>query len=414
LDVLRQAVEDCCVDVDVDLGTRGEALWGECVTAFQEVSRSDQLLDVTASTSVDSVVERSTASAHLDTKPARWLLSSLAFVRSSKDAMCLENRNGPAMGIFPGLLLLCAGGEYGVVGLERLEVTFEREQLIERRETVPRDGRVVGRTWAVVNKDGSPDRRRADNYEELLVEYGGIRIQSESGVNERYLASNAAAAERFVKALRDFREYWNSEKPSLGDDTPDMTAEPQPEPSRFATAAAWFGAVVLPWAIPTALVMGIWVPRWYGESPTVPVCAPYAAYVVAELEGKPFPGLPVRLENLPDVARARASRRETQRSSDESRSLLLADLGPRREVRVVAAGSITLDGHQTRVVKVRTIGGKHAGRHAWALAQWTRRQSSQRMKKAAAASVSPTPSQQQPAPKGTERGDRHNEKGIWE
>lgn len=65
---------------------------------------------------------------------------------------------------------------------------------------------MIGHTWKKANKDGSPDRRFANNYEIPIVAYGGIRITSKGGLNEEYLISNAAAAQGFAQTWTTFKE----------------------------------------------------------------------------------------------------------------------------------------------------------------------------------------------------------------
>jgi hypothetical protein len=69
--------------------------------------------------------------------------------------------------------------------------------------SVPSDSRVVGHTWLKANKDGSPDRRFADNYQIPIAEYG-LRITSGTGLNEEYMVSGASVALQFAKAWTEF------------------------------------------------------------------------------------------------------------------------------------------------------------------------------------------------------------------
>ena len=71
-------------------------------------------------------------------------------------------------------------------------------------ESVPSDSRVVGHTWLKANKDGSPDRRFADNYQIPIAECGRLRITSGTGLNEEYMVSSASVAVEFAKAWTEF------------------------------------------------------------------------------------------------------------------------------------------------------------------------------------------------------------------
>ncbi|PWT90630.1 MAG: hypothetical protein C5B55_09410 [Blastocatellia bacterium] len=52
-------------------------------------------------------------------------------------------------------------------------------------------------------RNGSPDRRFANNYQIPIVKYGGIT--SKSGLNEVYMISNAALVEGFAAAFAAFQ-----------------------------------------------------------------------------------------------------------------------------------------------------------------------------------------------------------------
>jgi hypothetical protein len=51
-------------------------------------------------------------------------------------------------------------------------------------DPVPKDSRVVGQTWAKANKDGSRDKRFADNYEIPIALYGSLVLKSDNGLWE--------------------------------------------------------------------------------------------------------------------------------------------------------------------------------------------------------------------------------------
>ncbi len=57
---------------------------------------------------------------------------------------------------------------------------------------VPKDARVVGRTWKYVNKTGGPDKRFRDNRELPICQYGEIELMSASGLNTVLMFSNAS------------------------------------------------------------------------------------------------------------------------------------------------------------------------------------------------------------------------------
>jgi Bacterial SH3 domain len=88
--------------------------------------------------------------------------------------------------------------------VREVNAAFSITRFIEE-EALPSDAEVIGRTWKKANKDGSPDRRFANNYEIPIVRYGELRLKSATGINEAYLLSDAAAAEAFAATMSAYQ-----------------------------------------------------------------------------------------------------------------------------------------------------------------------------------------------------------------
>lgn len=85
-----------------------------------------------------------------------------------------------------------------------VNIDFSISRFLEE-EDIPDDSNQIGSTWAKVNKDGSPDRRFKGNYEIPILSYGKLVINSETGLSEEYILSNAESAENFVKTWNEFK-----------------------------------------------------------------------------------------------------------------------------------------------------------------------------------------------------------------
>jgi hypothetical protein len=92
-----------------------------------------------------------------------------------------------------------------LIDAKEVTIAFFPVSLIEE-EGVPQDAEVIGQTWKKANKDGSPDKRFVNNYQIPVVRYGSLRFSSSTGLNEEYLVSNAAAAERYAAESTGFRQ----------------------------------------------------------------------------------------------------------------------------------------------------------------------------------------------------------------
>jgi hypothetical protein len=165
----------------------------------------------------------------LESSARRWHLSAQGQVRDRKyhaGASSLVKRSAIAVGkgcppfvktniavpfvpvgkqtlyFFPDLLLVFEPNGVGAVSYSKLHVGNVDSQFIEL-EGVPRDAKVVDRTWRYVNKSGGPDRRFKDNRELPIALYGEITFESDSGLNEVIQVSRLGVAERLVAALNE-------------------------------------------------------------------------------------------------------------------------------------------------------------------------------------------------------------------
>ncbi len=64
---------------------------------------------------------------------------------------------------------------------------------------------MIDHTWKKCNKDGSPDRRFANNYQIPIAGYGEITFSSRNGLHEQYMFSSAGKAQRFAEALAEYQ-----------------------------------------------------------------------------------------------------------------------------------------------------------------------------------------------------------------
>ena len=114
---------------------------------------------------------------------------------------------------FPGFILYRAAREafsliqYQDIRGNATNIRFQEE------ENVPSDSTVVGSTWAKANKDGSRDRRFANNYQIPMVQYGHLTLKSTSGLWEEFHFSNL---DRMVKCLTALNAFTSSFEPVGG------------------------------------------------------------------------------------------------------------------------------------------------------------------------------------------------------
>jgi hypothetical protein len=116
----------------------------------------------------------------------------------------LKNAKGGDFYLYPGFILYRAAREafsvieYHDVKGQAIALSFQEE------EQVPSDSKVIGHTWAKANKDGSRDKRFADNHQIPIAQYGSVTLKSQNGLWEEFHFSNPDRMVRFLAALNAF------------------------------------------------------------------------------------------------------------------------------------------------------------------------------------------------------------------
>ena len=190
---------------EFDLPENLKDAFGRVCDAAAMLSRSQRIWDTLSSTATDRYRERTTASHSIQRKPVAILLGSCDLIETSWKVPHLMNANGGEMFIYPAFILYHVSHEaFALVDIRDANLDYNPTSFIEE-EAIPTDAQLIGHTWKKANKDGSPDRRFANNYQIPILAYGDIRLTSKSGLNEEYLISNATAAQGFAQAWTAFK-----------------------------------------------------------------------------------------------------------------------------------------------------------------------------------------------------------------
>ena len=105
---------------------------------------------------------------------------------------------------FSGFLIFHESNkDFAIIDYTEIDIDLKIQRFIEE-EKVPSDTKIIDQTWHKVNKDGTPDRRFANNYQIPIVEYGELYFKSTTGLNEVYSFSNVDSTMLFFKALYDY------------------------------------------------------------------------------------------------------------------------------------------------------------------------------------------------------------------
>jgi hypothetical protein len=179
----------------------------ECAAIWDKKSRR----------SVDQIRERTIANEGIERQRVTFDLGACDLITWEQRVPHLQNANGGDLFVYPGFILYRAAKHaFSVIDFHEVTVTAKIVNFVEI-ENVPSDSQVVSQTWAKANKDGSQDRRFANNYQIPVVRYIELTLKSTSGLWEAFQFSDPARLERFAKAWNAFVTSFESS--TLGDKT---------------------------------------------------------------------------------------------------------------------------------------------------------------------------------------------------
>jgi hypothetical protein len=194
------------LNTQFDLPDAVRRAFSQVSDSFAMMAKSERVWDTVAAVAADRMRERTSATTSIDRRQITFDLGVCDLIQSEWKVPHLANANGGDLFIYPGFILFFISADsFALIEASHVDAIFRSSPFIEE-EGVPLDTKVIAQTWKKANKDGSPDRRFANNYQIPVVEYGNLIITSPTGLNEHYMISNAAAVARFSTRWAEFRQ----------------------------------------------------------------------------------------------------------------------------------------------------------------------------------------------------------------
>jgi len=203
---LEKQLAGSYVNIDINTDEQIEKTFLELLDSYKTLLTCQKIWDITTISKIDKAATRSAASESFTRKQVKFGFGNLDIIKSKFDALHFENANGGDLYIYPAFIAIVDGNKkFGLIDIREVDFDFISQKFLEE-EGVPSDSKVIGNTWAKVNKNGSPDRRFKDNYQIPICLYGNIEIKSSSGLNEAYFFSDHGKAELFSKTFRVYQK----------------------------------------------------------------------------------------------------------------------------------------------------------------------------------------------------------------
>jgi hypothetical protein len=208
----KEQIKNCVVKLDIDFEPEIKDKYNKLVETFKSLTTSQKIWDVTSAHYQDRVTTRSSASTIVKKREVKFTLKSLPDMKSDFEALYFQNANGADLYFYPSFVVMYSSKtSFALIGLDELTLNQSYVRFTETG-TVPRDSKVIDKTWAKVNKNGTPDKRFKGNYQIPVVRYGEISLRTSSGLNEEYEFSNYEFTEDFGRAFRDYQQTIKSLK----------------------------------------------------------------------------------------------------------------------------------------------------------------------------------------------------------
>ena len=166
---------------------------------FALLSESAAVWDVKSYRATDKFHERTTAERSVDRQEVEFALGNCDLIQWEQKVPHIRNAKGGDLFLYPGFIVYRAAREaFSVIDFHDVKSNAALAKFHEEEE-VPKDSKVIGQTWAKANKDGSRDKRFANNYQIPVVLYASLSLKSDTGLWEEFQFSNPERLQFFLQ-----------------------------------------------------------------------------------------------------------------------------------------------------------------------------------------------------------------------
>ncbi|AZA94034.1 DUF4236 domain-containing protein [Chryseobacterium nakagawai] len=201
----KEMIEKCYVNLKIDFDSEIKRKFEKLHESFKKLTTSQKIWDITSAHFQDRVAMRSSAGTIVSRREVNFALREIPYIKSDYQALYMKNANGADIYIYPTFIVMYTNeSTFAIIGINELNFQQTYTRFTET-STVPRDSKIIGQTWAKVNKNGTRDKRFKSNYQIPVVRYGNIRLSTQTGLREEYEFSNYELSEEFGKAFKEFQ-----------------------------------------------------------------------------------------------------------------------------------------------------------------------------------------------------------------
>jgi len=198
---IQEQIENCYIKLDVEFDEEIKVQYEKVVDSFKKLITSNKIWDITSAHFQDPNTARSAAGTLVKKRDVKFDMKAIPEIRTEFDVLRFKNANGPDIYIYPNFVILYSTEtNFAIIGFDELNLNHNHIRFVENG-IVPRDSKVIDKTWLRVNVNGSPDKRFKENYQIPIVKYGEISLKTKTGLNELFQFSNYEYTEEFGTAF---------------------------------------------------------------------------------------------------------------------------------------------------------------------------------------------------------------------
>lgn len=164
-----------------------------------ELNKSNKLWQITQERQNDNTKRTAGASKTINRIPIR-INKKKPFYFNSETTIIQIKLYKEEIFILPDKILVHKKNDFWLVDYDSVKISEENIRFVES-SSVPKDAQIVDYTWQYVNKNGSPDKRFADNRRLPVCLYGEITMISNQGLNVCIECSNSELANNLAQYL---------------------------------------------------------------------------------------------------------------------------------------------------------------------------------------------------------------------
>ena len=169
------------VQLDYDIAPDMLAEHERRLAAWKQMCSSCRKWQIIGYADVSKIKTNAGANLDISRKPFSATEKMPYYIKINNPCFML-NLKGEKLIILPDKMLIVKGFKVGAIDYSDVHYETDTLNFVET-EGVSGDTEVIRQTWQYVNKDGTPDKRYANNKQLPICAYGELKINSATGLN---------------------------------------------------------------------------------------------------------------------------------------------------------------------------------------------------------------------------------------